>query len=240
MSRIFISYRRDDTRGYARSLYGTLTQYFSKDKIFMDIDTIEYGVDFAEQINRAVGSCDALVAIIGKQWLVTEDATGKRRIDNRDDFVRLEIETALKRNVRVIPCLVDGAEMPQSELLPKSLKKLVRLQALKVNDATEGSHFDQVIPSLENALGKAAARRDRIREKKQRLIKRGLVSCGTAGFIIAMIGAVVPGDGPGKSWLIDELVSNFGTDPFLTTMGTIAFFIALMLGPLFLWPDDSE
>jgi len=108
VSRIFISYRREDSAPYAGRLYDRLGQHFGKDKIFMDIDTIEPGVDFVEDIEQAVGSCDVLIALIGKQWLTISDATGQRRLDNPEDFVRLEIKTALARNIRVIPALLPG------------------------------------------------------------------------------------------------------------------------------------
>jgi hypothetical protein len=114
MSRIFISYRRDDSAGYAGRLYDRLAAHFEPENVFMDIDAIEPGLDFVEVIEQAVGSCDVLIALIGKQWLAIKDGQGRRRLENPEDFVRLEIKTALDRNIRVIPALVGGAAMPNS------------------------------------------------------------------------------------------------------------------------------
>src|SRR5262245_40887774 len=105
MPNIFISYRREDSSGYAGRLHEQLSAAFGANHIFMDIQDIKPGVDFEDALNRAVGACDILIVLMGKQWLTITDATGRRRIDNPQDFVRLEIATALKRNVRVIPAL---------------------------------------------------------------------------------------------------------------------------------------
>ncbi|HEX8071631.1 MAG TPA: toll/interleukin-1 receptor domain-containing protein [Pyrinomonadaceae bacterium] len=116
---IFISYRRDDTAGHAGRLYDGLSARFGDDLIFMDIDQLEPGEDFVQVIEEAVGSCEILIALIGRSWLTNYDAAG-RRLDNPNDFVRLEIATALARNIRVIPILVQGAQMPRPEDLPET------------------------------------------------------------------------------------------------------------------------
>jgi glycine cleavage system H protein len=152
MSRIFISYRRDDSAGYAGRLYDRLSDRFGEDQIFMDIDTIEPGLDFVEVIEEAVGSCDALIALIGKQWLTITDATGRRRLDNPEDFVRLEIATALDRSIRVIPVLVRGATMPRSQDLPKALRKLARRNALEISDTRFHHDVNKLIEVLETVL----------------------------------------------------------------------------------------
>jgi hypothetical protein len=126
---IFISYRRDDSSAWAGRLSDNLSRHFISKQIFIDVN-LEPGIDFVE---ASVGSCDALIAVIGKRWLTSSDEEGKRRLDNPEDFVRLEIATALKRNIRVIPVLVDGALMPRSGDLPDNLKLLVRRNALDVS-----------------------------------------------------------------------------------------------------------
>jgi formylglycine-generating enzyme required for sulfatase activity len=153
MSRIFISYRRDDSAGYAGRLYDRLSERFGQGQIFMDIDTIEPGLDFVEVIEKAVGSCDVLIALIGRQWLTITDATGRRRLDNPEDFVRLEIATALDRNIRVIPVLVRGATVPRSTDLPDALKKLARRNALEISDTRFHYDVDRLIETLEKVLG---------------------------------------------------------------------------------------
>src|SRR5262245_28389680 len=123
MSKVFISYRRDDSSGFAHAVYRELLQHFPKDQLFMDVDTVEPGVDFVRVIEEAVSKCDVLVALIGKRWAIpSEDA--RSRLDDPNDFVRLEISTALARDIRVIPVLVDGMKMPSEKLLPTSLKPL--------------------------------------------------------------------------------------------------------------------
>jgi formylglycine-generating enzyme required for sulfatase activity len=134
-------------------LYDRLSQRFGGDQIFMDIDTIEPGLDFVEVIEKAVGSCDVLIALIGRQWLTITDATGRRRLDNPEDFVRLEIATALDRNIRGIPVLVRGATMPRSTDLPDVLKKLSRRNALEISDTRFHYDVNRLIETLEKVLG---------------------------------------------------------------------------------------
>lgn len=152
MSRIFISYRREDSAGYAGRLYDHLSQYFGEDYIFMDIDSIEPGRDFVEVIEQAVGFCDVLVAVIGKQWLTITDAAGQRRLDNPHDFVRLEIKAALERNICVIPALVREAGMPRSQDLPDDLTRLTRRNALEISDTRFNYDVDRLIGIIENVL----------------------------------------------------------------------------------------
>lgn len=116
----------------------------------MDVD-MEPGVDFVEEIEEAVGSCDVFVAVIGPSWLTVSDGEGARRLDSPQDFVRLEVAAALGRKVRVIPCLVEGARMPRAAELPEDLKALSRRQAVEVTH--KGFHRDAV-PMI-RAIGKA-------------------------------------------------------------------------------------
>jgi glycerophosphoryl diester phosphodiesterase len=132
--RVFISYRRQETAWPARQLYDLLVAELGADRVFKDVDNIEPGDDFVERIQSAVGSCQVLLALIGPQWLTARDATGARRLDDPEDFVRLEVETALYRDdVRVIPILVDNAQMPSPQQLPEGLAALTRRQAVEIN-----------------------------------------------------------------------------------------------------------
>jgi hypothetical protein len=121
----------------------------------MDINTIEPGLDFVEVIEQAVGSCDALVALIGRQWLTITDTSGQRRLDNPEDFVRLEIAAALTRNIRVIPALLQGAPMPRSSDLPDVLKLLARRNAIEISDTRFHYDVDRLIEVLDKVLGSA-------------------------------------------------------------------------------------
>jgi glycerophosphoryl diester phosphodiesterase len=132
--RVFISYRRQETAWPARELYDVLVAELGPDRVFKDVDNIEPGDDFVERIQSAVGSCQVLLALIGPQWLTITDARGERRLDDPQDFVRLEVETALNRDdVRVIPILVDNAKMPTAQELPAGLAALSRRQAVEIN-----------------------------------------------------------------------------------------------------------
>ena len=134
MSGIFISYRREDSIAYAGRLFDQLADRFGEERIFMDIDTMKVGLDFVEQIEKAVQSCHVLIAVIGKTWVNIQDEEGKRRLDNPEDFVRVEIQAALARNIPVIPLLVGGAGMPKASDLPKLIAKLARRHAMKMSD----------------------------------------------------------------------------------------------------------
>jgi hypothetical protein len=149
MSRIFISYRRADSAMAAGRLYDHLSSHFGENLVFMDIDTIEPGEDFVEVIENAVTASSAVVVVIGPDWLTIMDATGQRRLDNPNDFVRLEIAAALERNIRVIPVLVDGATMPDADNLPEPLVKLTRRNALVVSNERFRYDVGKLIETLD-------------------------------------------------------------------------------------------
>lgn len=153
--RIFMSYRREDTAYPAGWLFDRLASHFGRVQVFEDIDSIEPGDDFVEVINTAVGSCAVLLALIGDQWLTITDQDGRRRLDNPDDFVRLEIEAALTRNVRVIPILVEGARMPRADELPASLTKLVRHQALELSPNQFDFETQRLLTVLDRTIAEA-------------------------------------------------------------------------------------
>jgi TIR domain-containing protein len=154
--RIFLSYRRQDTGGHAGRLYDVLAERFGEENVFMDVDTIKVGADFAEAISRAVASCDAVIALIGRQWLAAADANGRRRLDDPNDFVRLELEAALERDVPVVPARVQGAGQPTADDLPATIAPLARRQGVELDD--EGWHDDveRLIERLDRAVGMPA------------------------------------------------------------------------------------
>lgn len=155
--RIFISYRREETAYPAGWLYDRLSGHFGGGQVFKDVDSIQLGDDFVEVITRAVGSCDVLLALIGDEWQTITDADGRRRLDNPDDFVRLEIEAALSRRVLVIPVLVDGARMPRADELPDSLTALVRRQALELSPARFDFDTSRLLKVLDRTLAEVRA-----------------------------------------------------------------------------------
>jgi TIR domain len=148
-ARIFISYRREDSAPHAGRLYDTVSAKFGDDGVFMDVDSISLGLDFAEAIDRAVSSCDVLLAIIGSRWLTATDDSGRRRLDDPNDWVRLEIEAALERNVRVVPVLVEGAALPSVEDVPPSLAALLRRQAFKLTHEQFRMQAEALVSQIE-------------------------------------------------------------------------------------------
>jgi hypothetical protein len=165
---IFISYRSEDSSAWAGRLSDRLSNHFPSNQIFMDVDSVDLGDDFVKTIEKTVGSCDVLIAVIGKGWLSSSDQEGQRRLDNPEDFVRIEIATALKRDIRVIPVLVDGVSMPRSGDLPDDLKALVRRNALQLSHERFRTDSERLASAVERALEKTAAER-REREEKERL-----------------------------------------------------------------------
>ena len=147
--RIFISYRRDDAAYPAGWLFDLLVERYGADRLFKDVNSIQLGDDFVEVITTAVQSCRVLLAVIGKRWLNAVDEDGRRRLDDPGDFVRLEIEGALQRNVRIIPILVEGARMPRAAELPESLMKLAYREALELGPAQFATDIHRLLKALD-------------------------------------------------------------------------------------------
>src|SRR6516164_4922767 len=165
---IFISYRREESRWSARSLYDHLCAHFDRKQIFMDIDAIAIGDDFVKAIEKTVSQCDVLIAVIGARWLTSKDEQDGRRLDDPEDFVRMEIGTALKREIRVIPVLVDGALMPRSTDLPEDLRPLVRRNALSITDISFEGDCQRLAAAISRVLETAEAAEQRRLEAEQR------------------------------------------------------------------------
>ena len=179
MPDVFISYRREDTSGYAGRLYDQISARFGAEHVFMDVTTIEPGSDFVEVIEQRVGACDALIALIGKNWLASKDEQNRVRLGRSEDFVSVEITAALKRNVEVVPLLVGGAKMPLQQELPESLQRLARHQAVEVSDA----HFTRDVADLIQSLER---RGNKSRFDVRKRIRSGLVA---ALFLLLLIAA---------------------------------------------------
>jgi hypothetical protein len=135
MAGIFISYRREDAGAYAGRLYDSLAAEFGPDRVFMDIQTLRPGVDFATALNEAIRTCDVMITLIGPRWLTVTDSEGRRRLDDPDDWVRQETATALARDdIRVVPVLVGGAVLPAAADLPEDLQLLRRRHSFEIGD----------------------------------------------------------------------------------------------------------
>jgi hypothetical protein len=150
---IFISYRRDDTEGEAGRLFDDLVRSFGEDSVFMDVAGINPGVDFRKAIDDNVSNCGVLLAMIGPAWCSIKNADGTRRLDDPNDFVRLEIASALARDVAVIPVLVHDAKMPRPADLPENLKDLAFRNSVEITHA----RWNSDVQLLTAALGRYVA-----------------------------------------------------------------------------------
>jgi hypothetical protein len=154
MPKILISYRREDSAGVAGRIYDRLLAQFGGASIFMDVDNIPIGVDFREHIDAAVSTCDLVLAVIGSKW--TGELGNRRRIDDPKDFVRIELECALKRNIPVIPILIDRTVMPAEADLPPSLGGLTYRNGVEVDQGRDfHPHVDRLIRGIQFHLERA-------------------------------------------------------------------------------------
>lgn len=149
MPGIFISYRREDSAGHAGRLFDRLAEHFGRERVFMDVVGIEAGLDFVDAIDKALSSTEVMVAVIGRNWLTGKDSAGQPRLSDPKDFIRLETGTALRRGIRVVPVLVQGAPMPAASDLPEDLVLLARRQAVELSDSRWDSDVSRFVKMLE-------------------------------------------------------------------------------------------
>lgn len=181
MQGIFISYRRQDSQSAAGRLADDLKEVIVDMPVFRDVETIAPGVDFVEAINRALQSCGVLLAVIGPRWLTAVDSAGQRRLNNPDDYTRLEIATALKRSdVRVIPVLVEGALMPAPSELPADLQALARRNAVELSDNRWNYDVSRLATTVCEALGVEQAT-PQTRNRQQRWLVMAAVALAAVG-----------------------------------------------------------
>src|SRR5579859_6307058 len=153
---IFISYRRDDSEGEAGRLFDDLVRSFGEDSVFMDVSGINPGMDFRKAIDDNVASCGVLLAMIGPTWSAMKNSAGSRRLDDPNDFVRLEIASALSRNIAVIPVLVHDAKMPRPEELPDNLKDLAFRNSVEITHARWNSDVQLLTQALTRYVASTA------------------------------------------------------------------------------------
>jgi hypothetical protein len=149
-NQIFICYRREDTAGVVGRIYDRLVQRFGKDAIFKDVDSLPLGRDFRRHIDSVVSECCVALVVVGDRWI---GASGASRLDDPRDYVRIEIESALKRDIPVIPLLVQNAELPADERLPDSLKDFAYRNGMTIgHDPHFHSDVDRLIKHLEDLI----------------------------------------------------------------------------------------
>jgi formylglycine-generating enzyme required for sulfatase activity len=195
-AKVFISYRRDDSAGHAGRVHDWLAHEFGANLLFMDVDSIPLGSDFIKVLREEVSKCDTLLAVIGRHWLDARDAEGKRRLDKENDFVRVEIATALQRDIAVIPILLDGAGVPKPEDLPADLQGLSARNGLDVRHGSFHVDMNRLIGALKarkggpHALAEGAARPPEGATTGRRrgpLLVAGFVAIACAGAAVAWI-----------------------------------------------------
>jgi ABC-type amino acid transport substrate-binding protein len=150
--RIFISYRREDSAGHAGRVKDRFEREFGRDLVFMDVDNIDLGENFVDKLRMAVAECQILLAVIGRNWLDMRDEAGNRRLDDVNDFVRIEIATALQRRIPVIPILLDGTAPPRADRLPEDLKELSVRNALNVRHDSFDGDIERLFKSVRRRL----------------------------------------------------------------------------------------
>lgn len=155
-ARIFISYRRADSAGFARAVADTLALAFGEQRVFIDVDDIDAGQPFADVISQTMVGSSVLLVVIGPGWLAT-DAAGARRLDDPADLVRQEVIRGLAAGLRVVPLLVDGAAMPAAEQLPEVLRALAGRNAVDVRHAHFSSDMQRLVASLRQGFAEPAA-----------------------------------------------------------------------------------
>jgi formylglycine-generating enzyme required for sulfatase activity len=153
MSKIFISYRREESADVTGRIYDRLIQKFYRETVFKDVDSIPLGVDFRTYLDEQVAKCEVFLVVIGRDWMKNMGSTGKTRLDDPRDFVRIEIESALKRQIPVIPVLVSGVSIPLAEQLPTSIQDLSYRNGIAVRpDPDFHRDMDRLIEHLKQQV----------------------------------------------------------------------------------------
>jgi len=152
MLRIFINYRRQDSEGYAGRLFDHLLHHLEREQVFIDVDDIPAGADFVDALEKAVATCDVLLAVIGPQWATITDESGARRIQQWNDFVRIEIASALRLGKFVVPVLVGRAPMPAPGDLPDDLQALARRNAIALGHHSFARDVEKLVTAIKEAV----------------------------------------------------------------------------------------
>lgn len=153
MAGIFISYRRDDSRHAAGRLADDLAAAFGAQSIFRDVESIAPGVDFEVALDQALANCAVMLVVIGPRWATITDREGRRRLDQPNDWIRMEVARALARNVRLIPVMLEDTPLPDVAALPEDLRGLVRRQALPLSDGRWKGDLARLVETLERIPG---------------------------------------------------------------------------------------
>jgi hypothetical protein len=153
MAKVFISYRRADSATFSGRIYDRLVLHFGRENVFKDVDDIPLGANFVTYIQQSLAECAVELVVIGRSWLDARDQAGSRRLEDPSDYVRLEIETAERLGLTLIPVLVDGVSMPTIADLPPTLQSLALLNAIAMRNDPDFSHdMERLIAGMERLL----------------------------------------------------------------------------------------
>jgi hypothetical protein len=150
--KIFLCYRRDDTQGFARSIYDRLADKYGQEQVFRDIDSTPAGVKFSTWIDSKVSECNVMIVLMGNMWSSVKDGAGLRRLDDPKDWVRQEVEVALSRDIPIVPVRVQGAVMPSVHELPPSIADLTSFQSAEVTDSRWAFDMEQLIRAIDGLI----------------------------------------------------------------------------------------
>jgi hypothetical protein len=209
MTRIFISYRREDSAGYAGRLADALEQRYGAGSVFRDVDDIAPGEDFVQRLRKALDECHAMLPVIGRRWLSARGPNGAPRLADPDDFVRIEIATALERGLRLIPVLVDGAALPRADELPEALAALPRRQALVLTDSAWGQDLERLCAALDAAVPREqlSGARKRRPSRRTALLVLSTLALAAAGVWVVSRPADLAGRwqlADGSHWIVQQ------------------------------------
>jgi TIR domain len=224
MPEVFISYRREDSSGHAGRIFDCMRERFGDESVFMDVTDIRPGVDFTKALDSALSSCRVVLVVIGTQWLTCTDSSGRRRLDDPGDRLRLEIVGALARDAHVIPVLVRGATTPQEHDLPEDLRPLARRQSHEVSDSRWSFDTDQLLRIVESDLGAIGRGDGRARASRPTAVVDGAVArplrrfwvriAVPAAVLLVLLGLVTARNW----WGVGERAGSFGL-PLSTAPG---------------------
>jgi hypothetical protein len=161
MTSVFISYRRQTAAGEARALFNELAERLGANAVFMDVDSISLGRDFRSELQKRLAACDLMLVLIDKDWVTARDDGGQIRLENAGDFVRMEIEAALRRDIVVTPVLVKGAQMPNAEQLPAEIRDLAYRNGFALSHDRWESDVREMLRRLDLVERGEQAERDR-------------------------------------------------------------------------------
>jgi hypothetical protein len=192
VGKLFISYRRTDSADQAGRVFDRLVGAFSKDSVFKDVDSVPAGADFRKVLEEAVKRAETVILIIGPSWLNTTDERGHRRLDDQNDFVRLELEFALKLGKLIIPVLVRGGAMPRPDDLPEALKDVAFRHAVSVRpDPDFHRDMDRLIQAIKARKAERYKTSEPTRAKIPKWLPYALAGCGVLLSTIVVWGLLI-------------------------------------------------